>query len=102
DRMQSAQCDQLTLELEDFVRAARDGARPRVLGEDGLNAVVVAQHILRSLSRHAWENDPDGPVGPFSLPEPMPERISALPEPKLFRYHAPGKTPSSASAAEAR
>ena len=78
--------DQLTLELEDFVKAVKTGKAPRVTGEDGLRAIRVADMILRSLESHAWEGSAEGPIGPLSLPDPMADPIAGLPEPKLWRY----------------
>lgn len=60
--------DQLTRELEHFVECARTGARPRVSGEDGREAVALATQILESLRSHAWEGTPTGPIGPEQLP----------------------------------
>jgi predicted dehydrogenase len=63
--------DQLTRELEDFIRCVRTGARPRVGGEDGRDAVALATRILASLVAHSWSGQPDGPVGPCHLPAPL-------------------------------
>jgi predicted dehydrogenase len=60
--------DQLTRELEHFVDCVRSGARPRVSGEDGREAVALAVRILESLRTHMWEGTPEGPVGPEQLP----------------------------------
>ncbi len=62
--------DQLTCELHDFLHCVRTGARPRVSGEDGCDAVVLASRVLDSLRNHAWEGDAKGPVGPLHLPLP--------------------------------
>ena len=43
------QGDQLTCELQDFVRCLRTGTRPRVGGEEGRAAVALAQRVLDSL-----------------------------------------------------
>jgi predicted dehydrogenase len=62
--------DQLTNELQDFLRAVRTNSRPRVDGQAGRDAVAVAARILDSLRRHAWEGDANGPVGPWDVPAP--------------------------------
>ena len=86
DKVQTEGREPLALELEDFLRAIRSGTPARVSGEDGLKAIRVADAVLQSLHEHAWEGVKGGPKGPFDLPEPMPEPIAGLPEPKLFRY----------------
>ena len=40
----------LERELADFVRACRDGSRPRVSGEDGRRALVVAQRVAAAIA----------------------------------------------------
>jgi predicted dehydrogenase len=62
--------DQLTLELEDFLHCVRTGARPRVDGTAGRDALALAGRILDSLRNHRWEGDADGPVGPSQWPAP--------------------------------
>lgn len=62
--------DQLTRELEDFLRCVRTGARPRVSGEAGRDAVELATRVLDSVHQHRWENRTDGPTGPDELPTP--------------------------------
>jgi predicted dehydrogenase len=62
--------DQLTNELEHFVDCVRTGARPRVSGEDGRDAVALATRILDSIRTHAWNGTADGPTGPTQLPTP--------------------------------
>jgi predicted dehydrogenase len=62
--------DQLTAELEDFVRCVRTGARPRVAGEDGCAALALAARIVACIRAHAWTGAPDGPHGPHDLPAP--------------------------------
>src|SRR6516164_3134935 len=69
--MDCAGGDQLTLELQDFLRCIRTGARPRVDGTAGRDAVALACAVLDSLRAHAWEGDASGPVGPAQLPAPQ-------------------------------
>jgi predicted dehydrogenase len=68
--MDCAGGDQLTAELQDFVRCVRGGGRPRVDGEAGRDAVALAGRVLDSLNRHAWEGESGGPAGPRHLPAP--------------------------------
>jgi predicted dehydrogenase len=60
--------DQLTRELEHFIDCVRTGAKPRVSGEDGREAVALAARVLDSIRNHAWEGHADGPVGPNHAP----------------------------------
>ncbi len=62
--------DQLTNELRHFVDCVRSGSTPRVTGEDGRDALAMAEQILASLRNHAWTNDPAGPRGPSNMPAP--------------------------------
>jgi predicted dehydrogenase len=62
--------DQLTRELHDFLHCVRTGARPRVSGEDGRDALALATRVLDSLRNHPWDGRADGPVGPLHLPPP--------------------------------
>jgi hypothetical protein len=70
EQMCAASDDQLTRELRHFVECVRTGARPRVSGEDGRDAVALACRVLASLREHAWEGRPDGPQGPADMPAP--------------------------------
>jgi predicted dehydrogenase len=62
------QGDQLTRELEDFVRCVRTRSRPRVSGEDGRDAVALATRVVQSLQNHTWNGDERGSCGPLNLP----------------------------------
>jgi predicted dehydrogenase len=57
DKVEPEPLDSLTLELLDFVSAARGISRPRVSGEDALRAVRLADQVLRSLETHRWNGD---------------------------------------------
>ena len=63
--------DQLTGELRDFLHCVRTGERPRVAGEEGRDALGLAMRILESIRNHAWEGNPEGPMGPHHLPHPQ-------------------------------
>jgi predicted dehydrogenase len=63
--------DQLTNELRHFVECVRTGRRPRVSGEDGREALALAERILTSLRSHEWEGRPDGAIGPQQWPKPL-------------------------------
>ena len=68
--MQSDAVDALTLELEDFADSIRTSRSPRVSGEQGRDAVAVAEQILTKIGTHAWDDVPGGLVGPSATPRP--------------------------------
>jgi predicted dehydrogenase len=70
DLSQRHGADQLTRELEEFVRCVQTGQTPRADGQAGRNALALASQVLDSLRSHAWEGRGDGPVGPHQLPAP--------------------------------
>jgi predicted dehydrogenase len=63
--------DQLTRELQDFVRSVSTGKPPRVTGRDGANAIAVADRILEEIRKHSWTGRIDGPHGPGQVPSPL-------------------------------
>ena len=65
------QGDQLTRELQEFVRCARGEGMPRASGAAGLNAIALATRVLESLRTHGWEGHAQGPAGPLQLPRPL-------------------------------
>ena len=68
--------DQLTRELKHFIQCLQKGTRPRVTGEDGRDAIVLATRVLDGIRSHHWEGHPAGATGPSQLP---------IPEGRLFR-----------------
>jgi predicted dehydrogenase len=62
--------DQLTAELRHFVDCVRYGRSPRVSGENGRDALALAERVLASLRSHQWEGRPDGAIGPLRMPRP--------------------------------
>ncbi len=60
--------DALALECADFISAIRTGHSPRVPGEAGRDALALAEQVLDSLSRHAWDGTSDGRMGPSIAP----------------------------------
>lgn len=63
--------DQLTAELRHFVDCVRYGRPPRVSGEDGRDALALAERILSSVRTHEWEGQPTGAIGPNQMPSPL-------------------------------
>jgi predicted dehydrogenase len=62
--------DQLTAELKHFVDCVRTGRSPRVSGEDGRNALELAERVLAAVRSHPWEGSMNGPTGPGQVPTP--------------------------------
>lgn len=64
--------DQLTSELKHFIQCVRSGRRPRVTGEDGREALALAQRILQAIAQHSWNgsNDPKA-MGVPGFPAPL-------------------------------
>jgi predicted dehydrogenase len=64
--------DQLTNELKHFVQCVRTGRRPRVTGEDGREALALAERILECVRNHHWNGagDPNA-IGINGFPTPL-------------------------------
>ncbi|WP_165065531.1 Gfo/Idh/MocA family protein [Paludisphaera rhizosphaerae] len=56
DHVEPPTCDQLTMELQEFVASVRGESEPRVDGEAALEAVRLADRIVRNLNAHRWES----------------------------------------------
>jgi predicted dehydrogenase len=68
--------DALALETADFVASIRGGRAPRVAGEDGRDAVAMAEQILARIAAHAWDDHPSILPGPMSIEEtPAPVEV---------------------------
>ena len=57
-------------ELKDFAESIRQGREPRVTGENGRDALAVAEQILDKIESHAWNGEAGGPIGPLLTPAP--------------------------------
>jgi len=55
-------------EQRDFVHAIRNNRGPRVSGEQGRNAVALAEKILHEIARHEWDGHTAGRIGPHATP----------------------------------
>ncbi len=55
--------DQLTSELRHFVDCVKSGTTPRVTGEDGREALSIAERVMASLRAHPWCGAAGGPTG---------------------------------------
>jgi predicted dehydrogenase len=69
--------DQLTNELRHFIDCVKTGATPRVTGEDGRDALAIAERILTAVRAHPWTGDPAGPTGPTDMPAPAGKLFEA-------------------------
>jgi predicted dehydrogenase len=96
DKVACDSADQLSLELADFVAAARREAPPRVGGEDALRAMRLADQVLRSLEGHRW----DGEAAAASAPSPPAEVASVLQGPHAWRIKSLRGAASGATAQE--
>ena len=63
--------DQLTSELRHFVDCVKFGRTPRVTGEDGRDALALAERIQASLHAHAWNGENTHFKGPNGMPTPQ-------------------------------
>ncbi|MSR31719.1 MAG: Gfo/Idh/MocA family oxidoreductase [Gemmataceae bacterium] len=70
--------DQLTWELEDFVKAITTGEAPRVNGEAGAHAVEVASRVLDSICGHKWQGEQGPETGPWDIPALQGKMFQAL------------------------
>ena len=70
ERIDVPDCNPLQNEQRDFLAAIRSQATPQVTGEDGRNAVEIANRIGDAISRHQWNGSAAGPIGPFAFPGP--------------------------------
>jgi predicted dehydrogenase len=66
----AADCNAIAEEHEDFFTAIRTGREPTVPGEQGRDAVAVAERILQSIAEHAWDGSTSGRKGAFAKPDP--------------------------------
>ena len=58
----------IELELLDFANAIAAGRSPKVTGEDGRDAVAVAELILEAIALHQWDGAQVGRCGPQAMP----------------------------------
>ena len=70
ERVQAEPCDQLAAELADFVDSIRQGRSPRASGQQGRDAIALAERILSSIAEHSWDGTENGRVGPLVMPAP--------------------------------
>jgi len=57
--------DALTQELTEFVDCVRSGKHPHVTGEQALQAMIVADSVLKQIAAHQWDGHAHGAVGPY-------------------------------------
>lgn len=62
--------DQLTAELRHFIDCVHNGEMPRVSGEDGRDALALAERVLESVHSHSWEGADSPYNGPTGMPWP--------------------------------
>jgi predicted dehydrogenase len=64
----AADCNAIAEEQQDFFTSIRTGAEPTVSGEQGRDAVAVAELVLQSIADHAWDGTAGGRKGAFAMP----------------------------------
>jgi predicted dehydrogenase len=57
-------------ELQDFTECIRELRSPRVNGEQGYQALAVADRVIAAIRNHSWEGTNDGQVGPLATAPP--------------------------------
>ena len=57
EEIQADSSDAMQLELEDFKDAIRNGRSPRVSGQEGVNAMAVADQVLESLNLWSYQTN---------------------------------------------
>ena len=55
-------------EADDFLQSILAPRSPRVSGAAGREALAVAEQILARIDTHAWDDSPEGPIGPLGIP----------------------------------
>ena len=93
DEVHCEPSDALTLELENFVAAARGESRPRVGGEDALRAIRLADQVLRSLEAHRWDGEAGRARGPAAPDRPRigSARASRMADQEPATFLQPGR-----------
>jgi len=59
--IQASDRDALTAELQEFVSSIRGETSPRVTGREAVQAMLVADQVLRALSTWSWQ-EPQSPA----------------------------------------
>ena len=68
ETIEGAEGNALLDEQRDFVDSIRSARAPRVSGEAGRDALVLAQQILDQIAEHRWEGVSGSRIGPQALP----------------------------------
>lgn len=90
ERLEFEAIDALAAEADDFVESILTGRSPRVDGAAGREALSVAAQVLGRIAAHAWDEAPDGAMGPLAAPRrrviPAPHfQLAPAPAPALRR-----------------
>jgi predicted dehydrogenase len=70
--------DALTAELKHFVHCVITGAKPKVSGEEGRNAIALATRILESMQFHSWQKQTAEPDHTIPWPAPFGQLFSPI------------------------
>ncbi len=63
----AAEVNAIAEEHADFLRAIETGSAPRVTGEDGRDAVALAEQVLAAIAAHEWDGHAGGRIGPHRV-----------------------------------
>ena len=68
EKVDTAQTNAIAEEQRDFVESIREERDPRVSGEQGRDALALAEQILQKIAEHSWDGKAGGRVGPRAMP----------------------------------
>ena len=68
ETIEAVQTNAIAEEQRDFVESIRSRRDPRVSGEQGRDALALAEQILRKIEEHLWDGNAGGRVGPRAMP----------------------------------
>jgi predicted dehydrogenase len=71
ETLQVERANAILQEQREFVASVRHGAPVRVPGEQGRDALALAEQILASIRVHRWNSHLPNAIGPHVLSEPM-------------------------------
>ncbi len=85
--VEADQTNAIADEQRDFVESILEQGCPRVAGQQGRDAIALAEQILSQIAKHPWDGDASGRVGPLAMPD------AAILRPEHWQHDAPSSTP---------
>lgn len=86
ETIEADQTNAIADEQHDFVESILEQRCPRVSGNQGRDAIALAEQILGQIASHPWDGDEDGRVGPLAMPD------AAILRPEKWLHGAPSNT----------